>query len=186
MSRDEEEASRKSELWRSTFDKTSRSISPQSMRAVEDLATKMQREVITLTRDLGLEVIKLIAELRGMKRQVRVQQIVGAAVAASFLLGAWVMKTVHDEQMESRRRDRVHLTQRIEAARADLSTKSQKAERAAEAAADSAKHAAAESLLAQIEAAEVQARISPPRDREKLRERIAEKKKAAKALGAEL
>lgn len=191
-SRDDEEASEKAEAWRSTFNRTARSVTPEGMRAVRagrspsSPSASQITEVIELTRDLGLEVIKLVSELRGMKRHLRVQHVVGVLVALSLLVASYVMKMIHDEQAAARERDRAYLTQRIESARVELTTATRQAGDAAEQAADSARHAAIESLKAQIEAAEVQARISPPRERVELEAKIEEKKRAAEALGADL
>lgn len=186
MSRDEEERTRRGAMWRQKFDETARSFSPTpgTMRAVRSEDPQLV-DVLKMTRDLGVEVIKTIGELRTMRRQIWVQHVVGVFLGISVLAGAFVMKSIHDEQVASRERDRAYLGERIETARQELKEESATAADAARRAASSARKAAAESLMAQIEAAEVQARILPPRERPALRAKIEEKKRAAKELGAD-
>lgn len=188
MTKTDDDDSVKQAAWRQTFDDTARSYSPTGLKAVRPEAPtgEVLTRVLLLTRDLGLDVITLIAEIRKMKRTVRVQHVLGLLVGLGFLIGAAVQWEIHTEQQEARKLDRQYLSQRIEQAERELKAESAASRRLAQRAAESARNAATAGLLAQIEAAEVHVRLMPPREKEKIQAKLEKKKEAAKKLGADL
>ncbi|NIV51947.1 MAG: hypothetical protein GWN53_08730 [Gammaproteobacteria bacterium] len=131
-------------------------------------------------------MINLVSEIRSMNRLVRAGIVVGFLTCLGFLGGAYVQWVIHQEQQAAQKRNRRQLKEQIAAATQEIGKETESARAAAENAAKRAQHAAAESIAAQIEAAEVQMRILPPRERARVAKKIEERKKTQKQLSSEL
>jgi len=168
--------------WRAAFDNAKRSASGQHVAAQPPPSNSDVVELLELVKVLGEDVMRLIPEFRGLRRTVRLGVAACAVLLVGFVYGAHVQNQIHVEQRQARKADRRALSRAIDKARRDLSREAAKAHAASRRAAKAAEQAARESLAAQIEAAEVQKRITPPRKRDEVEKRITTKRKMLEAM----
>jgi len=188
----------KSRRWNDAMSKAVRSFSPPGMPAVNPAGSPSQpptsndplwREVLELTRDLGVEVNNLIPEFRALKNWVRGGILVGIALTTGFVMGAYFMREAAIEQAAWRRTQELAHRETINQRsldRKEITTALEQAEGAALRAEHAAMQAAAESVGAQVEAAETRVRILPPRERPKVERKIEQKRQKAAKLGADV